>query len=178
MDPSRTTRRQLTLFVAPGEAQELERVRAAWNPVQRRLIDAHVTLCREDELIDLPQVRRNLRADLPSPITIDFGPATRFDDGRGVFLPTTGDGATFHALRSAALRGVIAAPRLVEPHLTLVHPRNATCTEATFAAIAARPLPVRLTFSTVSLIEQADGGPWRVLEVFPLGAGPGPTTPA
>lgn len=72
----------------------------------------------------------------------------------------------------------MATPSTTSPLLREVHPRNATCTDATFAAIAARPLSVRLTFSTVSLIEQVDGGPWRVLEVFPLGVGPGPATPA
>ena len=99
----------------------------------------------------------------PAEITVG-----QFADGRGVLLPATGDQPGFHALRRAALSDVVERPRLLEPHVTLMHPRNSTCTDAAFAAIVARALPQRLTFATVSLIEQADGGPWRVLEVFAL----------
>ena len=47
---------QLTLFVDPKEAVTIERVRQEFNPGQFKLIKAHVTLCREDEIQDLEKV--------------------------------------------------------------------------------------------------------------------------
>jgi hypothetical protein len=47
------TRTQLTLFVAPPAAEILEPLRRRLDPVQSRLISAHVTLCREDELMNV-----------------------------------------------------------------------------------------------------------------------------
>jgi hypothetical protein len=58
----------------------------------------------------------------------------------------------------------VNTPRRLEAHITLMHPRNATCTDAIFEEIRAHALPAQITFNTVSLIEQVDGGPWRVLQ--------------
>ncbi|MBK9034875.1 MAG: 2'-5' RNA ligase family protein [Myxococcales bacterium] len=162
-----TTRTQLTLFVDDRDAAALEEVRAEFNPAQHRLIRSHVTLCREDELLELPRIRGNLAAALPS-LALTFGPPRRFADGAGVLLPAIGDPAPFEQLRAAVLAGVTAAPRALAAHITLMHPRNATCTAAVFAQIAARRLPDRLRFGAISLIAQVDGGPWTVLDEFPL----------
>jgi len=43
-------RRQLTLFVAPEASSSIEAVCEVVDPVQSRLIRAHVTLGREGEL--------------------------------------------------------------------------------------------------------------------------------
>ena len=50
------------------------------------------------------------------------------------------------------------------PHVTLIHPRNGTCTDQVFADIAATVnSPFRWTFREVMLIEQEDGGVWQVI---------------
>ena len=51
MSPATTnSRRQVTLFVPDPTRSMLEAIRKRLDPVQYRLIRAHVTLCREDEL--------------------------------------------------------------------------------------------------------------------------------
>ncbi|MEZ4400801.1 MAG: 2'-5' RNA ligase family protein [Kofleriaceae bacterium] len=165
-------RRQLTLFVEPAAAVELERARRAWNPAQAALIRAHVTLAREDELADEARVVATLAAGALPALTLGFGPPERFDAGRGVLLPARAGLAAYAALRRQVLAGAVAEVRQAAPHLTLIHPRNGTCTDASFADLTARALPTELTFAMVELIEQRAGGPWRSLARFPLARPP------
>ncbi|SDD69153.1 2'-5' RNA ligase family protein [Niabella drilacis] len=161
-------RRQLTLFVNAGEARELEQVRKEFNPAQYRLIKSHVTFCREDEIEDLPLVLSNLQQIHPSGIAVHFGPPVRFDHGLGVMLPASGSNAPFHQLRLQVLSGVAVPVKRRQPHITLMHPRNATCTNQIFYVIQKTPLPTTLKFDNICLIEQVDGEPWRVLEKYEL----------
>lgn len=161
-------RLQLTLFANEADAAPVEAVRRLFNPLQYELIACHVTLCREDELEAFDTIRRNLAALEHPPLTLNFGPAVRFSDGKGIWLPSTGGLETFRRLRSLVLRGAIARPRPAEPHITLMHPRNSTCTEAIFRQIGALDLPARIRFESVSLIEQEAGKKWRILEMFAL----------
>ena len=156
-------RRQLTLFVPPNDATVIEAIRSRYNPVQRALIDSHVTLCREDELVDLDRVLQNLHRCVPV-VTIGFGMVLRSEAGKGVLLPAIAGQEDFQRLRETILEGVVNMPRRQEAHITLMHPRNATCTDAIFEEIRAYRLPAQITFNSVSLIEQVDGGPWRVLQ--------------
>jgi 2'-5' RNA ligase len=163
-----THRTQLTLFVDEAESAAIEHIRSRFNPVQYGLIKSHVTLCREEEL---PPVEKLLQilATLHQPaISIDFGPATRFANGKGVLLPATGGNEPFQQLRAAVLMGVTARPRPHEAHITLLHPRNATCTHEIFEQISALTLPHRLTFNKISLIQQEDGKEWEVLKMVAL----------
>jgi 2'-5' RNA ligase superfamily len=163
-------RLQLTLFVPPQQAISIEAIRQTVNPVQYALIKSHVTLCREDELEPLNAVLRNLQQLKHPPITIGFGPAIRFAEGKGVLLPAIDGREKFMQLRRLVLQGVTDIPRVHEAHLTLLHPRNATCTDAIFAQVQQAPLPMQIQFDTISLIEQVDGGAWTVLEQFNLGS--------
>jgi 2'-5' RNA ligase superfamily len=160
---------QLTLFVPPPQAVAIEAIRRAVNPVQYALINSHVTLCREDELEPLEMLLHNLRQLQHPPITIGFGSATRFSEGKGVLLPATEGAEGFQQLRRLVLRGIADNPRVQEAHIALLHPRNATCTDAIFAQIQHVVLSTQLTFDTISLIEQVNGGPWNLLEQFVLG---------
>lgn len=162
---------QLTLFVPPQQADSIEAIRQTVNPLQYALIKSHVTLCREDELEPLDTVLHNLRQLKHPPITIGFGPAIRFSEGKGVLLPAIEGAADFMQLRRQVLQGVVNNPRVHEAHLTLLHPRNATCTEAIFTQIQQATVPQQITFDTISLIEQVDGGPWNILQQFALGQG-------
>jgi hypothetical protein len=161
-------RLQLTLFVAPTDAILIEQIRREFNPVQYQLISSHVTLCREDELTDLQILKQNLALLKAREITIDFGEVIRFPEGKGVLMPTIAPNESFQQLRAEILKGMIACPRLQEPHVTLMHPRNATCTDAVFEEIKKYPLPRQLTFQKISLIEQEMGAKWRILEEWGL----------
>lgn len=161
-------RLQLSLFVPENSSAAIEEIRSRYNPVQYELIAAHVTLCREDELMDLEKVQHNLdQLGFPS-ITIRFGKPERFDEGKGVLIPALGENITFQEFRKAVLNGIIKEPRNHQPHITLIHPRNATCTDEIMENIRKSDLPSEIEFGQISLIEQIDGGKWSIIQTFHL----------
>ncbi len=165
---TKNIRRQLTLFVDPKDAETIEQVRQEFNPKQFELIKSHVTLCREDEIQNLDQIISNLLYLTQEEIIIEFKKATRFDNGKGVFLPATTNNESFQELRKQVLLGLHNNLRKQEPHITLMHPRNSTCTDEIFQQIEKIVLPTHLIFKSISLIEQEDGGKWRILQEFEL----------
>jgi len=132
---------QLTLFAEPGDAGTIEQIRQKFNPAQFELIKAHVTLCRENEIENLEKVLPNLvaLAQAQPAITIE-----------------------------KVLHGLTDNPVNHEPHITLMHPRNSTCTDEIFGQIEKLNLPTRLLFNRISLIEQENGGQWKILQEFDL----------
>lgn len=160
-------RRQLTLFVEHESDAAIETVRQKFNPKQSRLIKSHVTLCREDEIEDIERVLKNICSLSQSQIIIDFGKPIRFDNGKGVLLPAKSDD-DFKKLRRNILTGVVENPRLQEPHVTLMHPRNSTCTDDIFKEISLFNFPETLVFKNIDLIEQTDDLEWKTLQRFPL----------
>ena len=156
-----TPRRQATLYLPPAYAAEIERLRAACNPAQHALIRAHVTLCREDEVHDWDELAKRLTAIGPVSVALAFGAPVR--DGDLVYLPATGSTASFDQLRASLLDRPAASIRRQAPHITLIHPRNGTCSDATFASILARCSPFDVTLRAVTLIAQVDDGPWQDL---------------
>lgn len=158
-------RRQLTLFIQDNAV--IESIRNQFNPLQSLLISAHVTLCREDEIEPIDKVTQNLKSlKLDYPLKIGFGPVERFEENKGVWLPGSKDNKQFQELRKSVLDAVIDAPRQHRPHLTLMHPRNSTCTDTIFDQIRLHTLPTELSFDEISLIEQKNGGQWMITDVF------------
>lgn len=160
-------RKQLTLFIDdPGG--NIEKIRSKFNPVQFKLIPAHITLCREDEIEPIAQTIQRIKSiSIEKPIRIVLNELVRFDNGKGVFISTSGSGKEFVDLR----KKVLGQPELKKeqvPHLTLMHPRNSTCTDEIFNLIKVYNLPSDLEFHTISLIEQINGGKWRTLEQFEI----------
>ena len=159
---------QLTLFVPENVSAAIEEIRSLYNPVQYNLIAAHVTLCREDELLDLEQLQSNLdQIDYPS-ISVRFGKPERFDKGKGVLLPALDESSSFQELRKAVLNGIIIQPRNHQPHITLMHPRNSTCTAEIMEEIRRKELPSAIAFDHIALIEQLNGGRWKLIRKYPL----------
>jgi 2'-5' RNA ligase len=160
-------RRQLTLFVSEKN-ETIEKIRAEFNPVQYNLIPAHVTLCREDEIEPIEKIIENINSiKLMAPIQIQLNCAQRFADGKGVMLPAKGENLAFQELRKSVLR-LSEFPGDRQPHLTLMHPRNSTCTDEIFERINDAELPVELSFDKIHLIEQTNGGKWNVLKEFSI----------
>jgi 2'-5' RNA ligase len=168
MESPQLTRKQLTLFLNEPESLEIEKIRKTFNPEQYQLIKSHITLCREDEIEAIEKVRKNLGQLNFYRFSIDFGKVVRFSDEKGVLIPANGPCEAFHQLRKMILAGIIEKPRMHEPHITLMHPRNSTCTEEIFKEIAAFNLPDSIQFNKISLIEQTAGEPWQVLAEWPL----------
>lgn len=164
----RNTRRQLTLFINPEDSHGIEDIRRKFNPEQYHLIAGHVTLCREDEIENLTVVLNNLQQLDTESIIIQFGQVKRFDDNSGALLPALGDNKQFHQLRSILLAGLNKTLRHHQPHITLMHPRNSTCTDKIFKEIQKANFPASLRFDIVSLIEQVEGGQWKPLEKYTL----------
>jgi len=162
-------RQQLTLFPDKKDAKEIEAIREKYNIQQARLINSHVTLCREDEILDIHKIFDNIATFNPGVITLEFGQVIRFSNGNGVLIPATNDDA-FHELRETVLKGTNTTIRRHPPHITLMHPRNSTCTDEIFETIKKVNLPTHLMFKSISLIEQVDGGVWEILEAFSLKA--------
>ena len=161
-------RQQLTLFLDPKHAEVIEVIRKTFNPVQFDLIKSHVTLCREDEIEAIDQVIANLTNLNSSSLTISFDPVIRFSEGKGVMIPAKKDNEAFQILRQKILKGIIEKPRRHHPHITLMHPRNSTCTDDIFTKILAADLPRQIEFKSIGWIEQEIGKPWIVLNEFKL----------
>ncbi len=161
-------RLQLTLFVDEKHSVAIESIRQKFNPQQYGLIKAHVTLCREDEIEPIEAVLYNLTQQALPKISISFGKAIRFSDDNGVLLPANDNLHSFRTLRSQVLHGIIEAPRNHEPHITLMHPRNSTCTEVIYQQIVKITLPSLITFEKISLIEQIGQEPWKIIQEFDL----------
>lgn len=159
-------RRQLSLFIPSEQAIPIEAFRHTYNPAQHQLIPVHVTLCREDELIDWPIIASNLRHHPFSPIVLEFRSPRRFSGGKGLSMEPANTYETFTQLRKRVLRGAISQPRDHVPHITLIHPRNGICTDEIWMEIQDIQLPTTFSFPSISLIEQINGGKWKVLEVF------------
>ncbi len=150
-------RRQASLFL-PYQ-REIEALRLRHNPVQARLIPAHVTLCREDEVTDWDAFRVRLESLSPFEITLTFGAPVREHDY--VYLPIREGLADYQHFRRTIL---LKDARKQTPHVTLIHPRNGTCNDRIFADISATIIsPFQFTFREVTLIEQENGGVWHVI---------------
>jgi 2'-5' RNA ligase len=159
-------RRQLTLFTG-YQAPIIEAIRAEFNPVQFNLIPTHITLCRENEIEHLEMVIANIRSiQARKPIKIQFDRVETFADGKGVWMPAKIDNPEFETLRAAVLKGLDHVPCGYRAHLTLMHPRNSSCTDKIFERLQKFKLPAELYFDKISLIEQCNGNKWSVIEEF------------
>lgn len=172
-------RRQLSLFVPPPMGAQLDQCRANLDPVQASLIAAHVTLCRDDELLEmtsivdrLHQLSRNAHKGIV-PLSLGFGAARR-GEGHGIFLDCIDGESMYQRLRRfllLPLSAPLAAPlqvRRMAPHITLAHPRN-PCTEANRSLdFSTLPQYFSIEFSKIAWIEQHPNCAWQVLQEFQL----------
>lgn len=160
-------RKQLTLFIEEPSGS-IEKIRTEFNPEQSALISTHVTLCREDEIEHLADVIKRIKSiQLPNPVRVEFQEVKRFSNGKGVLIPAADLNIEFIELRKSVL-GQEELKKEQLPHITLMHPRNSTCTNEIFKQITERTFPTKLEFSKISLIEQKNGGKWKVLQEFDI----------
>ena len=167
-DNMNVKRIQLSLFVNEKDSEIIESVREEFNPVQYELIKCHVTLCRDEELTAIEKVIENLENLRYPTFMIEFGGVQRFSDGKGVLIPGIGHNESFQALRALILKGVVNNPVKQEPHITLTHPRNSTCTDNDFSKIEKMKLPDKLEFTKISVIQQEEKSKWNILKSFLL----------
>jgi hypothetical protein len=155
-------RRQATLFLNGVPA--IDSIRHRFNPAQAKLIATHVTLIREDEIDDWETLAERLRKSSFHEIALRFGDP-KLDNGL-LYLPCVGRTAEFYRLRANLLETPTA--RKHSPHVTLIHPRNGTCSQESFEEIKGLLSSFEHTFGEIAFIEQRNGGAWQTLETFPL----------
>ena len=158
------SRRQATLFLRG--CCEVEKIREEFNPKQARLVGAHVTLLREDEVSDWDALAVRLRASVRHTVTLEFGLPRR--DGNLLYMPNIGPTAEFDQLRHVLLSNSRDPVRKYDPHVTLIHPRNGVCTDVIFETISSNFKPFSYTFDGISFIRQENGGVWEITEKFDL----------
>ncbi|HJO38069.1 MAG: 2'-5' RNA ligase family protein [Vicinamibacterales bacterium] len=160
-------RRQVSLYLPEPARATIDAVRQRVDPIQYGLIPAHITLCRDDDVTDWAVVERRLAELGRVAVTLEFGPTRAFDGG-GLLLPVITATMEFDDLRARLLAGAGQLPRPLAPHITLRHPRNvARLTTPIDHDDAGFSYPAPIHFTQASLIEQADGDPWRVIAVYP-----------
>ncbi|MEZ4802744.1 MAG: 2'-5' RNA ligase family protein [Gelidibacter sp.] len=158
-------RKQLTLFIEPINAP-IEKIRAEYNPEQFNLISAHITLCREDEIEPIEKIIEHIKSiSLKKPICMYLHPPKRFAEGKGLMIPAFDKNNEFRELRKAIL-GQTERFKEQLPHITLMHPRNSTCTDELFMEIKKQKLPSKLFFNKITLIEQINEGKWNIINEF------------
>ena len=159
------TRTQLSMYVPESMAETIEDVRKIVDPIQYRLIPAHITLCREDELHNNSTLHDRLSHIPCKPFTLRFGGPEIFS-GHGVLLNCIEGADDFRLLREYLLDSKTI--RNQTPHITLAHPRNPKSAGNSSSATAALPDIITINFSMIYLIEQQVNEPWRILAAFKL----------
>ena len=158
-------RKQLSMYVPGDAAKDLEAVRKVVDPIQHGLIPAHITLCREDELGDLSKLKERLGNFPFKPLTLSFGRPEIFSS-HGLLLNCIDGEDEFRRLREYLLDSKNI--RNQKPHMTLAHPRNPQSTGNSLGNASSLPAIIKVTFPTISLIEQEGNEPWRLLERYEL----------
>lgn len=164
--PASTVRRQLSLYASGESAVAIERLRERLDPLQFALIPAHVTLCREEDLLGVSETQLDERIIGARGFVLGFGAPEAFST-HGILLPCIKGEAAFQALRSRVLGG--RSERHQSPHITLAHPRNPKATGNSLLGASELGSRTRCDFDKVHLIEQIAGNPWKVLRTWPLG---------
>lgn len=157
---------QLTMFLEEKESFLMEKIRMEFNPLQFQLIKSHITICRGEELVKKDKVLQNLQQLKCKPITLQLSKLKRFADGKGVLIPVQDLNNELQNLRKHLLQGAVENPKQLEAHITLIHPRNGTCTDAIFEKIKLLDLPTQCSIHTISLIEQWNGEKWEIKKEF------------
>jgi 2'-5' RNA ligase len=158
-------RTQLSLYLPQLGPTSVEEARQLLDPIQANLIPLHVTLCREDEIVNLDLIELRTRLADANAIRLVFGQPESFH-GHGILLLCIAGEVEFHALRQWVLGTAVIRHEI--PHMTLAHPRNPKALFNTAANVARLPRNMVITFTSINLIHQEDAKPWQVLEQFTL----------
>ncbi len=154
-------RSQLTLFLDAADTEVIEAVRRAYNPAQFRLIAAHVTLCRDEECRDEDRLKAHAERLSVNAFSLRTGALYRFAGGKGLALELRDAGQDFRKLRGAVIGESLLDRPEQQPHITLIHPRNGTCTDRLYDSIRGLPFPDFVHIRSLSFIRQREPQlPW------------------
>ncbi len=155
-------RRQLTLFLPPEQQAVIEPIRLKLDPRQHAIIQAHVTLCRDEDLDHWPEHHQHLASLEPFSLTMRFGGPEIMPDGCVLLRPTQG-AEQYQTLRQKILG---SSARAHGAHITLLHPRSSNGITYDLENIARATAGLEVTFHTICLIEQLGSSAWRVRQQY------------
>ena len=160
-------RTQLTAFLPLCISDLIDEIRSRIDPIQFQRIKPHITICYDDEILDVKLFSEKLKSVNHNKIKLSFGLPEEFDHG-GYFLPSIGDLSEFNYLRETLLQDAIYKRKNVKPHITLLHPRNSKGIEVNWTTI---PNLGNLIFEIdrLSLIEQKNEEKWEIINWINLG---------
>lgn len=154
------TRRQLSLYIPTIQSKVLEEVRKVVDPIQFNLIPAHVTLCRDNEINDLNRLKNKIDSLINLKLELTFDKPKYFN-GHGIIMDCIEGEEEFLKLREYILDDKKIKKQF--PHITLAHPRNKRSTSNSLTATKLIPNPFRVIFDSISLIEQKNNAPWKII---------------
>jgi 8-oxo-dGTP diphosphatase len=162
--PCELRRPHLTAFLDFGVSTPIEAVRTMWDPAMAAQIRAHVTVAYPAELdsFDAGTARR-LTAEL-SPFRLRFGGVER--DGDWVFIAVDDIDGGWADLRQRLLP---PCATVVQPHVTLVHPRTTNRGPVAWAAISATEFDAECVVEDVALTAFSHGR-WQTTDRLAIGS--------
>jgi 8-oxo-dGTP diphosphatase len=160
-----------TVFIEGEARDEVDSLRARWDPAMARQIGPHVTVAYPNEVPSLDEMsaRVEAAANAAQPFRLRLWEVRRFaqpDDGLYLAIDDVTGG--WDTLREAIV-GRGEAPT-AEPHLTLVHPRTSGMTERAWAEVSGVAIGREVAVREVA-VTAFDGHVWQTVERFGLGAG-------
>lgn len=158
-------RRQASLYVPETDRNEIERVRELADPVQYKLIPAHVTLCRENEVLDWTRFCEKVSRLGSFDLSLEFGSPIELDNGC-LLLPCVKGKSRYNELRKLLLSSRGEEPRVSEPHITLRHPRNPTPNRSVGRLLQSLNNMPPIEFKSVNIIEQQGNTEWKILHEY------------
>lgn len=157
-----------TLFVGDEVGDEIDVLRARWDPAMARQIRPHATVAYPEELPSLDEtvVRVDEAARIARPFRLRIGEVRRFaPPGDGLYMIVDDLTGGWGMLREAIVGGG-DVPTL-EPHLTVVHPRTSGMIERASAELAGVAISREVEVRDVA-VTAFDGHVWRTVERFGL----------
>jgi 8-oxo-dGTP diphosphatase len=156
----------VTLFIEGEARDEIDSLRARWDPAMVRQIAPHVTVAYPSDLRSLDEmiVRTEYVAKVTQPFRLRLGELRRFvrpEEGLYVAIDDVTGG--WRTLREAILgRGDTPT---VEPHLTVVHPRTSGMIERASTELAGVAIGREVGIRGVA-VTAFDGQVWQTVELF------------
>ena len=160
---------QARIVLPPDVRQDIDRLRAAWNPERATSNPAHVTVAYHDEATDPTLLAERLRlvAARTVPFRLSFGPAARFPGSAGgAFLTVADSSGGVAAVREALLAPPFTRRERFDLHVTLLHPDQGSRVESAWAAFECLSPVGGFEVTELQLVGPDNG----VLAVFPLPA--------
>lgn len=157
-----------TIFLGDSEA-DIEQLRRHWDPIMAAQIGAHVSLTYPKETPHLGDLDARVRAAVraAAPFDLELGAVVHDGDPKnGVFVQIHDPGGSWRELR-ASIAGSAADP-LIEPHVTLVHPRTSGLGPRCWSELHDQQLQSTITVRSVA-VTAFDGSDWVTFSDYRLG---------